>query len=110
MAADAKRMITELRELAELTGDERGAQRVAWTDTWAKARAWERELLPSCRSRWSVDEAGNLWATLAGDSPQTPDPRQPHRLGPDGGWLDGCLGVLAALEVLRADSRGDGRR
>ena len=45
MAADAKRMITELRELAQLTGDERGAQRLAWTETWARAREWERELL-----------------------------------------------------------------
>ena len=35
MSADAMRMIAELRELAELTGDERGAQRLAWTDNWA---------------------------------------------------------------------------
>jgi hypothetical protein len=30
------------------------------------------------------------------------DPRQPRDSVPDGGWLDGALGVLGALEVLRA--------
>jgi len=35
---DPSRTVEELRELQELTGDESGAQRVAWTDTWAQAR------------------------------------------------------------------------
>jgi hypothetical protein len=40
MSLDPKRTIAELKELRALTGDENGAQRVAWTDTWLKARAW----------------------------------------------------------------------
>ena len=102
MAADAKRMITELRELAELTGDERGAQRLAWTDTWAKAREWERELLAELPVEVDRDEAGNMWATLAGDSPQFLIIGSHIDSVPNGGWLDGCLGVLSALEVLRS--------
>jgi N-carbamoyl-L-amino-acid hydrolase len=39
---DPQRTIGELKELRALTGDENGAQRVAFTDTWAKAR----ELVP----------------------------------------------------------------
>jgi len=104
MSADTKRMIAELRELAELTGDERGAQRLAWTDTWAKAREWERGLLAELPVSVEVDEAGNQWATLEGRSPNTLIIGSHIDSVPNGGWLDGCLGVLSALEVLRAVS------
>jgi N-carbamoyl-L-amino-acid hydrolase len=95
-------MIAELRELAELTGDERGAQRLAWTDTWAKAREWERGLLAELSVSVEIDEAGNLWATLEGGSPKTLIIGSHIDSVPNGGWLDGCLGVLSALEVLRS--------
>jgi N-carbamoyl-L-amino-acid hydrolase len=100
--ADARRMIAELRELAQLTATERGAQRLAWTDTWAKAREWERGLLAELPVEVDVDEAGNLWATLAGASTQTLIIGSHIDSVPDGGWLDGCLGVISSLEVLRA--------
>jgi hydantoinase/carbamoylase family amidase len=102
MAADARRMIAGLRELAELTGDERGAQRLAWTDTWAKAREWERGLLAELPVEVERDEAGNVWATLAGRSPKALIIGSHIDSVPNGGWLDGCLGVLSALEVLRS--------
>src|SRR5579859_429359 len=104
MAADARRMIAELRELARLTADERGAQRVAWTDMWATAREWERSLLAELPVEVDRDEAGNLWATLPGDSPQSLIIGSHIDSVPNGGWLDGCLGVLSALEVLRSVS------
>jgi beta-ureidopropionase / N-carbamoyl-L-amino-acid hydrolase len=96
-----ERTIAELRELQELTGDENGAQRVAWTETWERARAWLREKVASTGAVEEIDEAGNQWFTLAGES----DPAL--LLGghidsvPNGGWLDGCLNVMAAVEVLR---------
>jgi hypothetical protein len=46
--------------------------------------------------------AGNQWATLRGASPQAVVIGSHIDSVPDGGWLDGCLGVLAALEVMRA--------
>jgi N-carbamoyl-L-amino-acid hydrolase len=95
-------MIAELRELAKLTGDERGAQRLAWTNTWAKAREWERALLAELPVEVDRDEAGNLWATLAGRSPEFLIIGSHIDSVPNGGWLDGCLGVLSALEVLRS--------
>lgn len=101
MPVDPDRMLGDLRALAERTATDRGAQRVAWTDTWASAREWERALLAELPVTVEIDEAGNQWATLEGDS------RAALIIGshidsvPDGGWLDGCLGVLAALEVLR---------
>ncbi len=42
MALNPKRTIAELKELRALTADEHGAQRVAWTDSWLKARDWFR--------------------------------------------------------------------
>jgi hydantoinase/carbamoylase family amidase len=101
MAADAQRMIAELRELAELTGTDRGAQRVAWTEIWARARDWERRLLAELPVQVEIDEAGNQWATLRGASPQAVIIGSHIDSVPDGGWLDGCLGVLAGLEVMR---------
>jgi N-carbamoyl-L-amino-acid hydrolase len=101
MPLDPSRTVAELRELRELTGDENGAQRVAWTDTWAQAREWLRGKLDGLPLEFEVDEAGNQWWTLRGAS------ERQLLLGghidsvPNGGWLDGCLNVVAAVEVLR---------
>jgi N-carbamoyl-L-amino-acid hydrolase len=93
--------VAELRELQQLTGDENGAQRVAWTETWERARQWLREKVVAVGAEEEIDEAGNQWFTLGGASDQA------LLLGghidsvPNGGWLDGCLNVVAAVEVLR---------
>jgi hydantoinase/carbamoylase family amidase len=99
---DPGRALADLRALRELTQDERGAQRVAWTDTWAKARAWLRERLGELPLEVDVDEAGNLWAVLRGARAETVVIGSHIDSVPDGGWLDGALGVLGGLEVLRA--------
>jgi hydantoinase/carbamoylase family amidase len=101
MSLDPRRTVDELRELRELTENEDGAQRVAWTETWAEARHWLRGKLDGVGAEESVDAAGNQWFTLAGESERA------LLLGghidsvPNGGWLDGCLNVLAGAEVLR---------
>ena len=101
MALSPARTVAELRELQELTGDENGAQRVAWTETWERGRQWLREKVVSIGADEEVDEAGNQWFTLSGESDRA------LLLGghidsvPNGGWLDGSLNLLAAVEVLR---------
>lgn len=95
------RTIAELKELRALTGDEDGAQRVAWTDTWAKARAWMREKLDGLPVEYETDEAGNVWVTLRGESDKEMLIGGHLDSVPNGGWLDGCLNVMAGLEVLR---------
>ena len=95
------RTIAELKELRALTGDAEGAQRVAWTDTWAKARAWMREKLSELPVEIETDQAGNVWATLRGESEKAVLIGGHIDSVPNGGWLDGCLDVLAGLEVLR---------
>ena len=66
MPLDPARTVAELKELRELTGDENGAQRVAWTDTWARAREWLRGKLDGLPLEYELDEAGNQWWTLRG--------------------------------------------
>ena len=100
MPLDPNRVVRRLRELQELTGDENGAQRVAWTDTWNRARAWLGGLLADLPLETARDEAGNDWWTLQGVSDRAVLLGGHIDSVPSGGWLDGCLNVVAATEVL----------
>jgi hydantoinase/carbamoylase family amidase len=98
---DPGRTVAELRELQELTGDENGAQRVAWTDTWQRAREWLGGKLDGTGAEEKVDAAGNQWFTLPGDSERALLIGGHIDSVPNGGWLDGALNVMAGVEVLR---------
>jgi hydantoinase/carbamoylase family amidase len=100
-ALDPKRTVAELKELRRLTGDENGAQRVAFTPTWVRARAWLREKLQGLPVEITVDATGNLWATLRGKSDRALLIGGHIDSVPNGGWLDGCLNVMAGVEILR---------
>jgi len=101
MGLDPKRTVAELEELRELTGDEDGAQRVAWTGTWETARAWLRDKVAETGATEEIDAAGNQWFTLAGASDEALLIGGHIDSVPNGGWLDGCLNVMAGVEVLR---------
>jgi N-carbamoyl-L-amino-acid hydrolase len=106
MGLDPKRTVAELEELRELTGDANGAQRVAWTDTWARAREWLRAKVAGTGATEEVDEAGNQWFTLPGDSDRALLIGGHIDSVPNGGWLDGCLNLTAGVEVLRRIAAG----
>jgi beta-ureidopropionase / N-carbamoyl-L-amino-acid hydrolase len=101
MPLNPRRAIADLKELRELTGDSHGAQRVAWTGAWQKARDWFQSKIKDLPVEHHCDAAGNSWTMLRGASEKA------LLLGghldsvPNGGWLDGSLGVTASLEVLR---------
>jgi N-carbamoyl-L-amino-acid hydrolase len=102
-AADAARAVAGLQELRRLTGDDDGAQRVAWTDTWIEARDWLRRELDGIDGLTvETDEAGNTWASAPGEHDRFVIVGGHLDSVPNGGWLDGALNVLAGLEVLRA--------
>ena len=104
-AIDPGRVVADLRELKGLTGDDDGAQRVAWTDTWKAANDWFRDELAAIDGvSVDSDAAGNLWATAPGDSERFVIIGGHLDSVPNGGWLDGILNVLAGLEVLRAQA------
>src|SRR5262249_29152917 len=98
---DPARTVRELRELQALTGNEGGAQRVCWTDTWLRAGEWRAGKLAPLPVTTEIDEAGNQWAPLPGRSPRALLIGGHLDSVIDGGWLDGSLNVLAGLEVLR---------
>jgi N-carbamoyl-L-amino-acid hydrolase len=98
---DPARAVAELQELRELTGDEDGAQRIAWTETWVRAKEWLSGKLAATGVEEKTDAAGNQWFTLRGRAEQA------LLLGghidsvPNGGWLDGALNLMAGVEVVR---------
>src|SRR5439155_27159020 len=98
---NVQRVIADLRELAARTATADGAQRLAWGPVWREAREWFRNRVGELGLRIKTDAAGNNWATLSGRSPKTVSVGSHLDSWPNGGWLDGALGVRAALEVLR---------
>lgn len=98
---DPKRTIAELKDLRRLTADENGAQRVAFTPLWVQTRAWLKRKLEEIPVEVHADPAGNLWGTLRGDSERALLIGGHMDSVPNGGWLDGCLNVLAGVEILR---------
>jgi N-carbamoyl-L-amino-acid hydrolase len=95
------RTVEELRELRELTGDENGAQRVCWTDTWARAKDWMAGKLADTGAEMEIDQAGNQWWKLRGASDQALLIGGHLDSVPNGGWLDGALNVVGGSEVFR---------
>jgi beta-ureidopropionase / N-carbamoyl-L-amino-acid hydrolase len=98
---EPSRTVDELRELRDLTGNEDGAQRVAWTDTWVAAKEWLSGKLAPLGVEEEIDEAGNQWFTLRGATEKALVIGGHIDSVPNGGWLDGALNVVAGVEVLR---------
>jgi N-carbamoyl-L-amino-acid hydrolase len=96
------RVIAELKELAALTADAEGAQRVAFTRVWVAARKWLADKLAALPVETHRDPVGNLWATLRGESERELLIGGHIDSVPNGGWLDGALNTLAGLEVMRS--------
>jgi N-carbamoyl-L-amino-acid hydrolase len=101
MPVDAQAAVELLKELRSLTADVLGAQRLAWSPVWLKARGWFETKLRELPVEHHYDAAGNSWSTLAGSSEKTLILGSHIDSVPNGGWLDGCLGVIAGYAVLR---------
>ena len=97
----ARDVIANLRELAQLTSTDDGAQRLAWGPVWREARQWFNGKLAELGITPEIDAAGNSWATLRGASDRTVIIGSHLDSVPNGGWLDGALGMMAGLEALR---------
>src|SRR5262252_6791773 len=101
MTLTPKRTVAELKELRSFTADENGAQRVAFTKTWVETRSWLRKKLGELPVEIHDDAAGNTWATLRGASERALLIGGHMDSVPNGGWLDGCLNVMAGVEIQR---------
>jgi N-carbamoyl-L-amino-acid hydrolase len=110
MPVDAQGAVALLKKLRALTSDENGAQRLAWSPIWLKARSWFQSILRNLPIEHHLDAAGNSWTTLPGQSEKALILGSHLDSVPNGGWLDGCLGVLAAYAVLeRVNTQYNGR-
>jgi hydantoinase/carbamoylase family amidase len=104
---DPVRVIDDLDALAAQSGGRfEGADRLAWTDRWRDARGWLRGRLTDIGLEPYEDAAGNLWASLAGEREGFVIVGSHIDAVPDGGWLDGALGLLTALETMRRLGEG----
>ena len=97
-----ERVVSDLRALAEHTGGPEGSRRLAWTPDWLQARALLRESLTNLPVEVDEDEAGNLWVVLRGERRDTLVVGSHLDSVPKGGWLDGALGVMSGVELLRS--------
>jgi N-carbamoyl-L-amino-acid hydrolase len=97
-----ERVVTDLRALADRTGGPEGSRRLAWTPEWLEARAMLRESLTTLPVDVDEDEAGNLWAVMRGERDDMLVVGSHLDSVPKGGWLDGALGVMSGLELLRS--------
>lgn len=100
---DAEAVLADLDELAEESGGRfAGAKRLAWSPEWLRARTWLRGKLTELGLDAEQDAAGNLWAEVGGPGPGFIIVGSHLDAVPSGGWLDGALGLLTALGVMRA--------
>jgi N-carbamoyl-L-amino-acid hydrolase len=99
---DPAAVIADLDELAGRSGGRfAGAKRLAWTPQWMETRAWLRSKLEQIGLEPQLDVAGNMWAPIEGESDAFVIVGSHIDAVPDGGWLDGALGLLTALEAVR---------
>lgn len=107
---DPQTVVADLDELASQSGGRfAGAKRLAWTPQWRKARSWLTSKLTELGLEPDRDEAGNVWARIDGDDERFLIVGSHIDAVPDGGWLDGALGLMTALETVRQLRRAGAR-
>lgn len=105
MNIDANRFLSDLRHLRSIGARGAGVARRAFSPEDIAAREW---LLTQCEEAGleaRMDSAGNVWGLAEGRSLLIGSHSDTQ---PEGGWLDGALGVIAGLEVARAAHEAGG--
>ncbi len=104
MAVDEKRFLADLHKLREFgaSGIGKGVVRPAYSEADIAARRWLAARMQEAGLTPHFDPVGNLFGLAQGPSLLMGSHSDSQ---PEGGWLDGALGVIAALEVARASDR-----
>lgn len=107
MKIDSERFLADLHRLREFgaSGVGKGVVRPAYSEADVAARRWLAERFAQAGLRVEVDAMGNLFGLAEGPSLLMGSHSDSQ---PEGGWLDGALGVVAALEVARASREAGG--
>ena len=101
MAIDPTRFLADLHRLRQFgaSGVGKGVVRPAYSEADMAARDWLSEQMAEAGLAPRFDAMGNLFGLAAGPSLLLGSHSDSQ---PTGGWLDGALGVVAALEIARA--------
>ncbi len=100
MTIDRDRFLLDLHKLRSFgaSGVGKGVVRRAYSDADIAARSWLADRMRDAGLRVQVDAMGNVFGLADGPSLLLGSHSDTQ---PEGGWLDGALGVIAALEVAR---------
>jgi beta-ureidopropionase / N-carbamoyl-L-amino-acid hydrolase len=98
---DPNRLLSELQELRAIGAQGTGVVRPAFSAADLQARRWLKQRYEQAGLDATIDGVGNVFgrsrhagkALLIGSHSDTQ---------PTGGWLDGALGVIYGLEIVRA--------
>ncbi len=104
MAVDHTRFLTDLHTLRSFgaSGVGKGVVRPAYSKADIAARQWLAGCMTEAGLTPHVDPVGNLFGLADGPSLLMGSHSDSQ---PEGGWLDGALGVIAALEIARSSDR-----
>jgi N-carbamoyl-L-amino-acid hydrolase len=110
MTPNADRFLADMHALRRFGGDDapgsKGVRRRAFTDADIAARDWLADHFAQAGLRPHMDPAGNLFGLADGDRSLLMGSHSDTQ--PEGGWLDGAYGVIAALEVARTAREAGG--
>jgi len=101
MQVNEERFLADLHALRQFgaSGVGKGVVRRAYTDTDLAARDWLAARMQNAGLEVHFDPVGNLFGLAPGRSLLVGSHSDTQ---PEGGWLDGALGVIAGLEIARA--------
>ncbi|WP_296426139.1 hydantoinase/carbamoylase family amidase [Yoonia sp.] len=105
MRPDPARFLADLHALRQFGADGTGVRRRAFSDTDVASRKWLADRMAEAGLTPHLDPAGNLFGLAPGQSILVGSHSDTQ---PEGGWLDGALGVMSALEVARAAQEAGG--
>ena len=102
---DSKRFLSDLHKLRSFGASGTGVVRPAFSEADVAARGWLAERMEAAGLQPHMDPAGNLFG-LAGERSLLIGSHSDSQ--PEGGWLDGALGVVMGLEIARAAREAGG--
>ncbi|UYV37650.1 hydantoinase/carbamoylase family amidase [Rhodobacteraceae bacterium D3-12] len=107
MKINSERFLADLHRLRQFgaIGIGKGVVRPAYSKPDIEAREWLRGRMEEAGLVTHYDPMGNLFGLAEGKSILMGSHTDSQ---PEGGWLDGALGVIAALEVARASQEAGG--
>lgn len=103
---DGARLLADLNSLRSFGASGTGVIRPTFSEADMAAREWLRDKMTAVGLSAEIDGVGNVFG-------RSPNPGPALIIGshsdtqPQGGWLDGAMGVIYAIEIARALSEND---